>query len=185
MESLANHCSRTITVLVLAISLATGCTSFNDALTPSLEVEKDPFDGSIILRQRPVSAAGSLSEAFHLLGFDWRSRTPDSVFVTAGIVGTHAVSGVQFNVDGRFIRNVKLASATTEFSDGNSYRRFEITVEEFTVIATGKAVKMRLDGINDYTVSSFGPEGSGSMAIINSKFQPFLRQLQEKRSGRF
>ena len=170
--------------LICTSVLFNGCASLNDAMTPSIESLQDKFDGSAILRQRPVNAAGSLGESFHLLGFDWSSCTPDSVFITAGAVGTRAIRDVQFNIDGKFIRDAKPASTMTEFANGNSYRRFEIPIEVFIAIASAKSVKMRLDGINDYTVSSFGPEGTGSMAIVNSKFQPFVAKLREMRPVR-
>lgn len=173
--------TRCLLFLVAALLLTSGCASFNDAMTPSVQVKKDSFDGSTIVRQPLVNAAGSFTEPRHLLGFDWSSRTPDSVFITAGIVGTRAVSGVQFNVDGTFIKDVKVASATTEFTNIDSSRRFELSFQQFVAIANGKSVKMRLDSINDYTVSSFGPDGDGSMAMVNPKFQPFLAKVKEVR----
>lgn len=78
------------------------------------------------------------------------------------------------------MENLKPASATTEFRPGGgSFRRFEIPLADFTAMAQARVVKMRVEGINDYTVSSFGSDAG--MAIVNSKFGPFLQQVMEAR----
>jgi hypothetical protein len=53
-----------------------------------MSLVKDDFDGSIIVRQTPVSASSSMSEAWHTLGFSWNQKTPNIIYITAGTVGT-------------------------------------------------------------------------------------------------
>jgi len=169
-------------ILALVVVLA-GCASTMDAMTPSASVIKDDFDGTIIVRQPLVNAASSLSEPFHTLGFEWYQRTPDAVFVTAGFAtGVRSIQAVAFNADGKVIQGLKPASVLTDFDRAgglaSSSRRFEMRLDDFVVIATADVVKMRVEGINDYTVSSFGP-GAG-IAVVNMKFAPFLEQVRAR-----
>lgn len=168
--------------LTLAIavsgSLLIGCAATNDALTPSLAVIKDDFDGKLIVRQEPVSSASSISEAWHTLGFDWTEKTPDTVYLTAGAKGIVNIEGLAFNADGRVYDNIKTASATTEYGQWST-RRFAISWNDFLAIANAKSVKMRISKINDYTVSSFGP---AHPATVDSKIPPFVARVQELRA---
>src|SRR3981189_173457 len=101
-------------VISLFATLIGGCAATNDALTPSARLIKDDFDGALIVRQPPVGAASSMSETIHVLGFEWSQKTPDTVFVTAGLQGTRAIHALAFNADGRLIEDISPASATTE-----------------------------------------------------------------------
>lgn len=150
-----------------------GCVGVNDALTPSAQTIVDQFDGRQIIRQAPISAASGLSEDFHTLGFEWMEKYSDLIFVTVGhAMQIRAIQDAAFNADGKIFDKLKPASALTHFEHGASFRRFEMPLDQFRVVARANVVKMRVGGINDYTVSSFGP-GSGE-AIVNSKFAPFL-----------
>lgn len=170
---------RTLAVSAV-IALFVGCAGMVDTMTPSAQTIVDDFDGRGIVRQSPISAASSLGEAFHTLGFEWMERYPNSIFITAGVaMQTRVITGVAFNADGRIFDNLKPASALTDHEHRASYRRFELPFDDFLVIATANVVKMRLNGINAYTVSSFGP-GVGS-AAVNAKVGPFLEAVRTAR----
>lgn len=163
------------------IALVTSCAGVVDSMTPSTQAFVDEFDGRRIVRQPPVSAASGLGESFHTLGFEWMEKYPNSIFITAGVaMRTSAIADVAFNADGRIFDKLKLASSLTDFEYQASSRRFELPLEDFVVIATASLVKMRLGGINAYTVSSFG-HGAGSSAV-NAKFGPFLDAVRIARA---
>jgi hypothetical protein len=166
--------------IVLSGSLLTGCAATNDALTPSLAQIKDDFDGSLIVRQVPVSAASSLGEAWHTLGFEWTQKTPDTVYLTAGAHGIVNVEKLAFNADGRIIDNIRTASATTEYGQWST-RRFAMSWDDFVTVANARSVKMRVSMINEYTVSSFGP---AHPATVDSKISPFVARVQELRAAK-
>ena len=69
-----------------------GCADVNNALTPSLNVDKDPFDDSLIIYQSPVSASSSMTEGWHTMGFEWNQKFPDVVFLQ---VGTNGITNVE------------------------------------------------------------------------------------------
>jgi len=168
-------------ILALLVVLA-GCAGMQDAMTPSVRVFKDDFDGSIVVRQTKVGAASSLSEPIHLLGFEWSNKLPDVVFITVGVsFRAQSIHDVAFNADGQIFAQLRSASALTDIDRGGgipvSSRRFEVPLRDFLIIASSKIVKMRIDGINDYTVSSFGP-GAGD-AVVNSKFGPFIDEVRK------
>jgi|SRR5690554_709877 len=165
-----------IIVLIFALVGLHGCASFNDSMTPSMKVQKDDFDGSLIVSQSPVSAASSMKEAWHTLGFEWVQKFPDVVFIEVGVSGITNVVSVAFNVDGEIIENVKQASSLTKYGDWST-RRLVIPIKDFSKIAAGKDVKMKVMQIDTYSVSSFGSANSG--AIVNSKFPPFIEKLKE------
>ena len=170
-------------VALLATVLLSGCTSMNDAMTPSVSTLVDPFDSKTIIRQPPVNAASGMSEAFHILGFEWNEKFPNLIFVTAGTAfRTQSIQSLAFNADGKVFENLKAANALTDIQEGRSLRRFEIPLADFQVIATSRDVKMHLGSINAYTVSSFGPGAGNGMAIVNLKFAPFLHQVALARS---
>ena len=165
---------------VLAVFLVTGCATMNSALTPSLSVIKDDFDGSTIVRQSPVSSSSGLREGWHVLGFEWSQKTPDTIFITVGTNGIVNITDVAFNADGQVITNIKPASTITEYGQWST-RRFSMSWEDFMKLVNAKSVKMKVARINDYTVSSFGPGHSG--AIVNTKLPPFVEMVRELRSG--
>ena len=169
--------SRKIVFLVIILSTISSCASFNDAMTPSLSVQQDQFDGSLIITQPPVSAASGLSEGWHTLGFQWSNKFPKVVFLEVGVSGITNVMGVAFNVDGQIIENIKEASSLTKYGDWST-RRLVMPVSDFLKVAQGNDVKMKVMQIDTYSVSSFGPTNSG--AIINAKFAPFIQKLKEQ-----
>lgn len=168
------------TAVVLFIA---GCAQFNDVMTPGLGVIEDKFDGSAIVRQPPVSSSSTLAGAWTQLGFEWVQRTPDLVFVTVGVADIANVTGVAFNADGVFIENAADASVLTDLEfygrGGWSFRRFSLPLDNFITVATANDVKMRVVMIDKYVVSSFGPANSG--AIVNTKFAPFLAEVESRR----
>jgi predicted acylesterase/phospholipase RssA len=171
---------RNVLALCLVMFLV-GCgATLNSALTPSLSIEKDSFDGSLTINQPPVSSASSMSEAWHTLGFQWNEKYPDTVFLTVGVQGIHNVTDVAFNVDGEIIDSSSEASKLTKF-DINKYsdrseRRLAIPLKAFEMIARGKLVKMKVTQIDTYTVSSFG---TTTEATVGPKFDPFLSKVHE------
>jgi hypothetical protein len=169
--------SRKIVLLAVMLFTVSGCASFNDAMTPSLSVQQDQFDGSLIITQPPVSAASGLSEGWHTLGFQWSNKFPSVVFLEVGVSGITNVMGVAFNVDGQIIENIKEASALTKYGDWST-RRLVMPISDFLKVAQGKDVKMKVIQIDTYSVSSFGSANSG--AIVNQKIGPFIQKLKEQ-----
>ncbi|TNC82772.1 MAG: hypothetical protein C9356_02570 [Oleiphilus sp.] len=167
-------------LLPFLVLFLTACASMNDKMTPSVTVIKDQFDGSVIVRQEPVSAASSLSEGWHTLGFEWTQNHPDVVFLQVGVSGVTNVMGVAFNVDGEIIENISKASTLTKYGNWST-RRLVMSYADFEKVARGKDVKMKVMQIDEYSVSSFGAANSG--AIVNSKFEPFLDELWKARNG--
>jgi hypothetical protein len=163
----------------LCVVLLVGCTSMNDALTPSLQLIKDDFDGAMIVRQAPVSAASGLGDAWHTLGFEWTQKTPNLVYVTAGVQGITNIYQLAFNADGRVIDNLNMASAQTDYSQWST-RRFSMTWDDFLAVANAKEVKMRVSRANEYTVSSFGPVHAN--ALVNAKLVPFVAKVRDMRA---
>lgn len=162
--------------IAAVILLMTGCASMNDALTPSLQTQTDPFDNSLIISQAPVSASSSISEPWHTMGFEWNKKFPKVVFLTVGTNGITNVEGVAFNVDGKIIENIKEASVLTQYGSWST-RRLVMPISDFIIVAQGRDVKMKLIQIDTYSVSTFGSDHPG--AIVNSKFSPFISKLKE------
>jgi hypothetical protein len=173
-------------LLRCALALLAGCADMNDAMTPSLRAEKDNFDGATIVRQPSVGASSTLGEPRYTLGFDWNSRTPGIVYVTAGALGATAITALAFNADGQVIENLKEASVVTdrEFSRYGTFaeRRFAMSWEQFLAVVNARSVKMRVSRLNDYGVSSFGPDHFG--AIVNTKLKPFAEKVGALRGGK-
>ena len=161
-------------ITCLTALLFNGCQSYNATMTPRTKVTADAFDGSRVITQPSVSSSASLTEDWHMLGFDWNSRTADKVFLTAGVRGTNNVFGLDFNVGGKVI-TARPASLTTEYGPWST-RRFVVSRKEFETIATAPLVKMKVSGANSYGVSSFG---TSTGALVGSKFPPFLQCLRE------
>lgn len=172
------HTLTTFYFFILIPMLLGSCQDINSAMTPASKVTTDNFDGSRIISQDPVSSSASLTEDWHTLGFDYTSKSPDKVFVTAGVQGINNVFGLDFNVGGRMI-HAQEASLTTEYSAWSS-RRFYVSYKDFILIATAPSVKMKVSGTNKYGVSSFG---TSTDALVNKKFPPFLQKLQSARSN--
>ena len=168
---------------IIMLFLLTGCTSFNAAMTPGTETIHDQFDGSTIIRQEPVSASSSLSEAWHMLGFEWSTKRPETVNITPGLaMQTETIQDVEFNVDGKIISSAKLASSHTEYGNMASNRRLSLPIAEFRKIAEGRNVKMKVtyDFGNKYSVSSFGQDLPD--AIVSGKIKLFMTQIDGLRN---
>lgn len=166
---------KTRAILVAMSALIAGCASFNDAMTPSLHIIEDKFDGATIVRQDPVSASDALVGAWHTLGFEWSSKQPRNVFVTAGTNGVVPVTNLAFNADGDKLPPAALASEYSETDHGWTSRRFVMPLQDFLIVSRARDVKMRLGQGDNYSVSEFGPAHSG--AIVNSKFKPFTDRI--------
>lgn len=167
----------TLLALALLAPIAlNSCQSMNSAMTPSTRVSTDDFDGSTVISQAPVSASASLTEDWHTLGFDWNSRTPDMVFLTAGVQGIENVFGLEFNVGGRIIKAQK-ASMTTDY-DSWSTRRYAVSYGDFERIANAPLVKMKVVGAHGYGVSSFG---TSTDALVGRKLPDFLQKVRQAR----
>jgi hypothetical protein len=166
--------------LALMLVLLGGCTSMNDALTPSTQLLKDDFDGTVIVRQEPVTAADGMREPWHSLGFEWSQKAPDTIYITVGAHGIGNISEVAFNADGRAIGNIKPVSALTNYGK-SSTRRFAMPWAAFLALADAKSVKMKVLRTKEYTVSSFGPSHAG--AAVNPKIAPFVATVRDLRGG--
>lgn len=161
-----------------------GCAGFNAAMTPSAEIIKDDFDGATIIRQSPVSSSSSLAESWHTLGFEWTTKKPDSIYITAGLVmQTENIQNVQFKADGQTIENIELASNNTAFENSASSRRFSLPLSEFRKIAAARVVKMKIthNNGNNYSVSSFGLDYPN--VLTTSKIPPFMNKVDELRNA--
>lgn len=171
--------ARTTSAIAILIPILLGsCQDFNSAMTPASKVTTDAFDGSKIVSQEPVSSSASLTEDWHTLGFDYTSKSPDKVFITAGVQGINNVFGLDFNVGSRMI-HAQEASLTTEYGAWST-RRFYVSYKDFISIAIASSVKMKVSGANQYGVSSFG---TSTGALVNKQFPPFLQKLQAARSN--
>ncbi len=53
--------------------------------------------------------------------------------------------------------------------------------QDFLKIANAKSVKMKLVRLDEYTVSSFGPEHPE--AVVNTRIAPFVEKVRELRSS--
>jgi hypothetical protein len=117
-----------------------------------------------------------LTEDWHTLGFEWSSRTPEQIFLIAGVKGINNVFGLAFNVGGKVI-TAQPASSTTEYGPWST-RRFVVSLREFETIANAPLVKMKVSGANTYGVSSFG---TSTNAVVGTKFPGFLQQVRAAR----
>lgn len=169
-------------IIALCLTL-TACASMNDALTPSVEIKENSFDGTLEVTQAPVSSASSMSEAHHTLGFKWTKSTPEIVYLYAGVSGIKIINGLSFNVDG-VIMNIRKVG-TTDIDLGHtatlnlpnrSTAAFVISREDFEKVAEGSLVKMKVEMQNTYSVSSFG---KNSTATVNSKLTPFIAAIKQ------
>jgi len=75
-------------IIGVVFFILTGCSaSALNSLTPSLSVKHDEWNDTKIISQPPVSAAASMSEAWHTLGFTWNQNHPDFVILKVGVDG--------------------------------------------------------------------------------------------------
>jgi len=165
---------------LLLVCFINGCASINQSLTPGTKIVKSDFDNSIDVVQEPVSAASSLSEAWHTLGFRWNSKAPDIVFVTAGAHGVTNITGLSFNIDGKIV-DLEPASTLTNY-DKWSTRQFKMDLPTFRKMAAAKDVKMKVVMIDTYSVSSFGQ--SEPDAVVSGKFSEFLSEVDKQLSNK-
>lgn len=171
-------------ITLLLASAITACASFNDAMTPGVEVTTDQFNGARVVVQEPVSAASGMSDAYHMLGFRWDSNDPEVYLLTVTIDGIHNISGLEFNIDGDLVTNIKMFDRFTDRDlsvkyGSSSYKRFSVDRATFEKIAGGRDVKMKVIRGNDYTVSAFGSDHE--YAIVNKKFIPFLDSVSAQK----
>lgn len=164
--------------LIISI-LLNGCAGVNDSMTPNPKSYVSDFDNSIEIVQDNVSAASSLSEGWHVLGFFWTNRSKDTIIVNVGRNGIVSIQGVAFNIDGNIIR-LKPVDVVTDFKFYNSgidwsYKRYEMSLTDFLKLADADTVKMKVDTNSEYTVSTFGKKHPD--AIISSKLPKFKAEL--------
>lgn len=165
----------------LLAMLAAGCAPMKEALTPSTEVVKDEFDGSLLVRQPPAGAASGVREPWHTLGFEWSQKTPDTVYLMVGANGAGNISAVAFNADGRVIDNAKPVSAFADYSQVPT-RRFSMPWSSFLALAEAGSVKMKIVRLDEYTVSSFGAKHES--AAVNPRIASFVAKVREVRAGK-
>lgn len=155
-----------------------GCTSFNAAMTPSTSSAVDPFDGSIVVTQPPVSASSSLGENFHSLGFAWSKKVPDEVVITVGAAGYRAITDVAFNADGKMITNAKAVHAVSRYENSWTFRDYSMRLDDLLTIARAKSVKMKLQRVTESGVSSFGPAHG---ALVDVKLAEFIKEVEKNK----
>jgi hypothetical protein len=170
-------------LIVSATLLILAACAGGDAFTYSAIVSTDQADGKITIRQPPVSAQSGES-GDHLLGFEWNQKFPDVVFITAETGwGPRLIQSLTFRVDSRLFENLKPVSLKTDLRRSGVSQRFEMPLADFQIIATSSAVLMRIGGIYDFSVSSFGPGAGNGRAPVNAKFAPFLERIKLAISG--
>lgn len=160
-------------VIVGLLTGLNGCASMGGALTPSAKVVVDEYDGSTAVQQAPVNAGMG-----YALGFDWSSRTPDTVFVSVRVFFEYvSITDVWFNADGIKIESAQAVDNVTHFEHGEqtSTRRFSMPMADFVVVARAQDVRMRVGKRNEYSVTKFGP--ANGPLIVNTKFGPFLEKI--------
>lgn len=165
--------NKSIASAVVLLLTLTACVS---SMWP-LEVMKDDFDGATIVRQPPVVASRptlTSDDSPQSLGFEWSSKTPDTVFVTAQYFVIENIEKVEFIADEQRIQGISTASVLTQFEPGSSYssRRFAMPMTEFRKIASAHIVKMKISSIDTYSVSRFGKDYPN--VIVSDRFDPFL-----------
>ena len=176
-------------LLLAAVLALTGCTSVNDAMTPSLSVTKDRFDDTTIVKQPIVPANSSFSDDMTGLGFEWKSSLPEVIILTVGVSGIENIMGADFKIDGQDIPSPKTAGYLTQYPQESltfgdmtstySTRRMTMPIDDFIKLANAKQVKMRVQHIDTYSISIFG---RSEMAVVGSKFEPFVAKLKEFRT---
>jgi len=164
-----------ISILILTFF---GCASFNQMATPSPKTVINDFDGSIEVRQSPVSAAASMSEGWNTLGFTWLSKNPEYVYLIVGTQGITNISSVSFNIDGEIIDLEEPASYLTDYGEWST-RPFVISLTKFRQLANANTVKMKVVMIDSYTVSTFGK--NHPLAVVSGKFDEFLKLIDANR----
>lgn len=173
--------------LVALTALVCGsCATLEEAApaSPAPVVFKDEYDGATIVRQAPVSAGVAAWADWTVLGFEWRSKFPNVVVLTAGTQGVVRIVEVIFEVDGEVLRDIKAVSELTDFGDTSapvrwSTRRFELSWEELLRIAAAKAVRMRVIGPHEAAATSFGTAHPG--ALVNTKLGAFVAAVRKER----
>lgn len=158
---------------VLLALVLSACASMNEALSPSTQVMKDEFDGSLVVRQQPVSAANGVREPWHTLGFEWSQKSPDTVYLLVAAHGAGNISEVAFNADGRIYDNLKVVNGASG--------RFAMPWSSFLALAEAGSVKMKVARLDQYTVSSFGPKHP--RAAVNPRIATFVTTVREVRAG--
>lgn len=173
-------------LLLIAVLALAGCASMNDAMTPSLSVTKDRFDDTTIVEQPIVPANSSFSDHTTGLGFEWKSSLPDKIILTVGVGGIENIIGANFKVDGQDIPSPKAVGHFTQYPEKTlkwgdmtsvySTRRMVMPLGDFVKMANAKQVKMKIHHIDTFSVSIFG---RSEMAVVGSKFEPFLAKLRD------
>ncbi len=167
-------------IYTLTVIFLTGCASMNAAVAPSAEILKDDFDNSTIVRQPAVNSSASISDAWHVLGFEWSTKYPNEVIIIAGLVmQNEIIREVEFKADSVIIENIRSNSTVTDhdMTIKQSSRRFVMPIAEFRKIAAASVVKMRVTrGLNNNAgTSTFGT--ADPSAIVSSRFKPFLAHI--------
>jgi hypothetical protein len=168
----------------LAVPILAACAATDETAPAGMRTFRDEYDGSTIVRQAPVGAGSSSTESWSALGFEWRSKFPDRVVVTAGTKGVVKIDAVAFDVDGEPVTGLKAVSEFTDHGDPGagervSTRRFEMSWTEFVRMASAKSVRMRLVGASEILVTSFGATHYG--APVNAALPPFVASVRKLR----
>lgn len=160
-------------IVLFSVAIFSSCASINQGLTPNAQTIVSDFDNSVEVIQKPVSSANSLSEAWHTLGFRWNNKNSNIVYLTAGTSGTVNITGLSFNIEGEIV-GAETASTLTEYGQWST-RQFKISIDNFLKLSKAKVVKMKVNMIDKYSVSSFGQ--SKPNAVVSGKFKEFMRQI--------
>lgn len=159
------------------------CASVGDSKAPGLQVIKDDYDGSTIVRQAPVNSGSDATGDWNALGFEWKSKFPNRVIIAAGTRGVIKITDLVLEIDGEPAA-VKVASEMTDYGDPAaaerwSMRRFEVSWADFDRMATARTVQVRIVGTNEVYVTSFGADRTG--APVNATLPAFRAEVRKRR----
>jgi len=171
-------------VIALAIVACTGCAALEEAAQPSrTQTATDAYDGATIVRQPAVIAGTNYTGDWNALGFEWTSKFPNRVLLSAGTRGVIKVTDLVLDIDGEPAA-VQIASELTDYGDSKaaerwSMRRFEISWADFKRMASARTVRMRVVGTNEMFVTSFGSDHVG--APVNATMPAFVAKVRKLR----
>ena len=169
-------------LLAVAVCACSGCASTDNTPVPGVQTRKDDYDGATIVRQAAVSSGTSAAGDWNALGFEWTSKFPNRVVLTAGTRGVIKVTALVLEIDGE-PADVQIASELTDYGDPSaerwSMRRFEISWVSFKRMAVARTVRMKIVGANEIFVTSFGADHAG--APVSQALPDFVARVRKLR----
>jgi hypothetical protein len=166
-------------VSLIAINLIANCAT---PINKSIKVQNSSWNNGIEVISDPVPATDIYDTlpTFHQLGFSWNSKTPEFIVLTVKRGGTCNIQGLQFKINNKIIETQTLNTLTHwKYQDLLTYsvRDFIISVKDFYTISRSQKVMMRIDNIDDFTITTFGRH-KGRPELIE-KFDQFILKVRQ------